>query len=62
LVAGLSSWKPGLEIRSVHVEFVMDKVTLGQGFLVVLRFSLVNIIPPWLSMLIYHLADEQQAC
>jgi hypothetical protein len=25
------------------------------GFLQVLRFSLVNIIPPWLTILIYHL-------
>jgi hypothetical protein len=22
----------------------------------------INIIPPWLSLLIYHLGDEQQAC
>jgi hypothetical protein len=28
------------------VEFVVDKVTLGQVFLRVLRFSPVNIIPP----------------
>jgi hypothetical protein len=26
------------------------------------EFSPVNIIPPWFSMLIYHLGDEQQAC
>jgi hypothetical protein len=25
------------------------------------EFSPVNIILPWLSMLIYHLGDEQQA-
>jgi len=31
----------------------------GTGFLRVLRFSPVNIIPPWLSILIYHLGDEQ---
>jgi hypothetical protein len=29
------------------VEFVVDKVALGQVFLHVLRFSPVNIIPPW---------------
>jgi hypothetical protein len=27
--------------------FVVDKVALGQVFLRVLRFSSVNIIPPW---------------
>jgi len=35
--------------------FVVDKVALGQVFLQVLRFSPVSIIPPWLSILIYHL-------
>jgi hypothetical protein len=29
------------------VGFVVDKVALGQVFLRVLRFSPVNIIPPW---------------
>jgi hypothetical protein len=33
LVAGLSSQWPGFAIRLVHVEFVVDKVTLGQAFL-----------------------------
>jgi hypothetical protein len=46
---------------SVHVGFVVDKVALGQVFLRVLRFSPVIIIPPWLSILIYHLRDEQKA-
>jgi hypothetical protein len=31
------------------VGFVVDKVALGQVFLRVLRFSPVNIIPPWAS-------------
>jgi hypothetical protein len=35
--------------------FVMDKVALGKVFLRVLRFSLVNITPSCLSILIYHL-------
>jgi hypothetical protein len=51
LVAGLSVRRPG----SVHVEFVVDKVALGQVFLRVLRFSPVNIILLWLSILIYNL-------
>jgi hypothetical protein len=40
---------------SVHVGFVVDKVATGQVFLRVLRFSHVNIIPQWLSILMYHL-------
>jgi hypothetical protein len=43
----------------VRVEFLVEKVALGQIFLRVLLLSLVSIIPPWLSMLIYHLRDEQ---
>jgi hypothetical protein len=44
--------------RSVHVEFVVDKVALGQVVLRVLRFSPVDIIPPWISTLKYLLEDE----
>jgi hypothetical protein len=36
----------------VCVEFGMDRVTLGQGLLRVLRFSPVSIIPPWPSTVI----------
>jgi hypothetical protein len=39
LVAGLSPWKPGFVPRSVHVEFVMHRVTLRQVFLWVLHFT-----------------------
>jgi len=60
LVAGLSPRRPGFAPGSVHVGFVVDKVALGQVFLRVLRFSPVSIIPPWFSILIYHLGDEQQ--
>jgi hypothetical protein len=45
-------------LRSVHVGFVVDKVALVQVFLQVLQFSVVIIILPWLSMLIYDLEDE----
>jgi hypothetical protein len=39
----------------------MDKVALGQAFLLVLRLSPVSTIPPLLSILIglYHLGNEQ---
>jgi hypothetical protein len=45
-VVGLSPQRPGFDSGSVHVEFVMDKVALGQVFLRVLRFSPANFIPP----------------
>jgi hypothetical protein len=54
LVADLSLRRLG----SAHAEFVVDKVALGRGFLRVLRFSPVSIIPPSFPMLIYHLGDE----
>jgi hypothetical protein len=38
-----------------------DKVALGQGFLQVLHFYHVSIIPAWLSVLIYELEDGEQA-
>jgi hypothetical protein len=41
-------------------DFVVDKVTLVQVFLRVLRLSSVSVIPPWPSILIYHLGNEQQ--
>jgi hypothetical protein len=47
-----------LLLGSIHVGFVVDKVALGQFFLV-LPFSPANIIPLSFSMLIYHLGDEQ---
>jgi hypothetical protein len=48
------------EARVIYVKFVVNKVALGQGSLLVLRFPPVNIIPPWFSLLISHLGDEQQ--
>jgi hypothetical protein len=36
LVAGLLPWRPGFAPRSVHAGFLVDKVALGQGFLLVL--------------------------
>jgi hypothetical protein len=37
--------RPGFAPRSVHVEFVVNKVALQQVFLDVLRFFPINIIP-----------------
>jgi hypothetical protein len=58
LVTVLSLRRPGFAPGSVHVRFV-DKIAVGQVFLPVLRFISVNIIPPWLSILMSHLGDEQ---
>jgi hypothetical protein len=44
LVAGISPRRPGFECRSVHVRLV-DKEALGHGFLRLLRWSPVSIIP-----------------
>jgi hypothetical protein len=51
-VAGLSPRRPRFAVGSDHVAFVMDKVAIGQVFLLVLRLSPVSIIPPWFSTLI----------
>jgi hypothetical protein len=58
-VTGFSWRRPGFAIRSVHGRFAVDKVARGQVSLPVLRFFPVRIIPPWLSILVYHLEDEQ---
>jgi hypothetical protein len=44
LVAGLSSQRLGFAPRSVHVRFVVDKVTLGRVFFRVLGFFRISII------------------
>ena len=46
LVASLSSRRPGFDPGSVHVEFVVDKVAVGQVFPRVLWFSAVIFISP----------------
>ena len=51
LVAGLSPRRPGFDLGSVDVGFVVDKVALGQVFSRVLRISPLNFIPPVLHYL-----------
>jgi hypothetical protein len=46
LVVGLSPRRPGFDPGSVYVGFVVDKVSLGQVFPRVLRFSPVSFTPP----------------
>ena len=48
ILAGLSPPRPKFDMRQVLVGFVGDKVALGQGFLRVLRFSPISIIPTML--------------
>jgi hypothetical protein len=55
LVAGLSPWRPGFMPGTVHMGFMVGKVTLGQVFRQFLRFFPVSIIPPWFYILKYHL-------
>jgi hypothetical protein len=43
---------------SIQLGLEVNKVALGQVFLLGIWFVPVNIIPPWLSILIYHLGDE----
>jgi hypothetical protein len=59
LVAGLSPRVHGFMPGSVHVRFMVDKETLGQIFHWVLQLSVVNIIPTWLFILVYHLGNKQ---
>jgi hypothetical protein len=44
LVAGHSSYWPGVNLGPVHVRFVTDKVALGQVSFQVLRFPPITII------------------
>jgi hypothetical protein len=46
LVAGLLPRRLGFDSESVHVGFVVDKVTLGQVFPRILQFSPVHFVPP----------------
>jgi hypothetical protein len=57
LVAGLSPRRPGFAPGSIHMGFVVDKVSLGQVFLRVLRFYPVNISFHRRSPNSYHLGN-----
>jgi hypothetical protein len=59
LVAGLSQRRPGFAPGSIHMGFVVDKVSLGQVFLRVLRFTPSNIIPPLLHI---QLSPPREVC
>jgi hypothetical protein len=49
LVAGISARRPRFAPESAHMGLVVEREAMGHSiFLWVLRFFLVNIIPPWL--------------
>jgi hypothetical protein len=54
-VAGVSPWRPGFALESLHVGSVVNKVALGQVSLWVFRFFPASVIPNWLFALIYQL-------
>jgi hypothetical protein len=45
-MSSLSLWRPGLDHSPIPAEFVVDRVSVGQVFLLVLRSSSVNVILP----------------
>jgi hypothetical protein len=63
LVSGLSSRIPVIDLRSFHVGFVVEKMTVGQVFLWVLRYYPVIIILPTLHTHLpstHHLPEGQE--
>jgi hypothetical protein len=52
VIGRLSPLRSGFDPRSVHVNYVVDKVALGQVSLPVLRVSLGRVVPP---ILLAHL-------
>jgi hypothetical protein len=50
LVTGLSPLRTGFAAGAVYVGFMVDRVALEQIFLRFIRFSPVNIFPPWFSI------------
>jgi len=46
LSCSLSPWRAGFSLRPVYVEFMLDRVAVGQVFLRVLRCTPVSINPP----------------
>ena len=57
LVPGLSPWSPCFESSSIHVRFVVDKLTFSQGFLQELWFSPVSSIQQMFTVIHLFVAD-----
>jgi len=51
VIGRLSPLRSGFDPRSIHVNYVVDKVGLGQVSLPVLRVSLGRVVPPILAHL-----------
>jgi hypothetical protein len=53
IIASFSPHRTGIDLYTIHAGFVVDKVALGQFFLLsFFGFSPVNNITPWLCKLI----------
>ena len=52
-VDGLSQHSPRFDLGPVHIEFVVDEVTMGHVFLRLFWFTAVSISPPPLSIFNY---------
>jgi hypothetical protein len=61
LVASRLPRRPGFAPGSIHVGFLVDKVALGQVFLLVLRFSPVSISFQCCCPNSYHLGNAYYA-
>jgi hypothetical protein len=66
-MSNLSPRRPGFEHIPIPVEFVVDRVAVGQVFLPVLRFSSVGVIHPVLHVpfirilvMLYDLSNLQR--
>jgi len=60
LVAGLSQRTPGFDPRSVYMRFVVDKVTLGQVFHRVLRFTLSVSFHQWSTFIFIRITNGRR--
>jgi hypothetical protein len=49
LVPGILPWRPGFHPRPAHVEFVVDKVALGQAFRLPVSFRQFSLLIVYLS-------------
>jgi len=54
LVVGVPTRRPGFNSRPVLVGLILGEVAMGQGFLRVLRFFAVSVIPPMLNSKVVH--------
>jgi len=59
LIPGISPHWPRIDIRPVHVRFMMDKVALAQIFIWVLRLS-PSSLPPYCTLIFIYMSFLQR--